>query len=497
MNKIKQIVKDFFAHWNKPAKGKYVSNKETIMYSVGGMGVQFIAAMAGYVALSANCYLIGSIYGIKPLHLGYMTTIMTLMTLIVTPIRSAIIDNNRSKKGKFRPFILIMGIPSALLILAMAFIPTNLDVANAYYIKLVLICVGACLINLCYNQFFFVGYTNLVQVMTPNSQERTNIISISSIIYSMAPTVTSAVIPLISNMFGGMSNIRTYRFVMPLFCIIGLAMSFLAYFGTKERIVVAKNYVAKVKFSDGIRKICKNKYFWIINVSAWISFSKAANGYILSWVYLYQYQSNTLMSVMGLVLGTASLVGMVTSPMLIKAFGKKKVVVYSNVLYAVASGLLVFCINIPVLFFMLTYLHLGAGSTALITGPAVGADVLDYQQWKTGDRLEGFSGNFGIIGSILGLATGLLVPYVTQYYGLLENYEILYNDEMRIPLFRMLCILGALGAVLAIIPYLFYDLSEDKHKKIIEELKERALEENHKLGYEETMEELENEIASN
>ena len=40
-SKVGFFVKDFFAHWNTPPKeGYYLSNKEFLAYSVGGMGVQ-------------------------------------------------------------------------------------------------------------------------------------------------------------------------------------------------------------------------------------------------------------------------------------------------------------------------------------------------------------------------------------------------------------------------------------------------------------------------
>ena len=48
-------VKRFFVdNWKKPAEGNYVSSREVVCYSAGGIGVQFIAAMAGYVTLSAS-----------------------------------------------------------------------------------------------------------------------------------------------------------------------------------------------------------------------------------------------------------------------------------------------------------------------------------------------------------------------------------------------------------------------------------------------------------
>ena len=38
-------VKRFFVdNWKKPAEGNYVSSREVVCYSAGGIGVQFIAA---------------------------------------------------------------------------------------------------------------------------------------------------------------------------------------------------------------------------------------------------------------------------------------------------------------------------------------------------------------------------------------------------------------------------------------------------------------------
>ena len=55
-------VKGFFVHWNSPGEGDYVSSKEIVCYSVGGIGVQFVAAMCYTIAMQASCLLIGSEY---------------------------------------------------------------------------------------------------------------------------------------------------------------------------------------------------------------------------------------------------------------------------------------------------------------------------------------------------------------------------------------------------------------------------------------------------
>lgn len=60
LEKIRGAVTDITSHWKKPAQGKYIPYKEFAAYSVGGIGVNTINSLFGYVALNANCLLIGS-----------------------------------------------------------------------------------------------------------------------------------------------------------------------------------------------------------------------------------------------------------------------------------------------------------------------------------------------------------------------------------------------------------------------------------------------------
>lgn len=487
MGKIKSLVSNFVSHWNKPAAGRYVSYKEVAAYSVGGMGVQFIAAMMGNISMTASCILVGSVFGLQPVHLGLLTSLATIIALVFQPIKSAMIDNTRSKRGKARPYIFWLGPPVVILMIAVTFIDPNWD----YIVKLALIGSAYMILNIIYN--FYLGmYGQLVQLMSPNTDERAGIISVSSIIYSFAPTITGFVLPLIADAFpGGLTDIKVYRIVLPIFCLLGLAMGYIAYFGTKERIVVSKKYEAKVKFWDGLKKIIVNKYFWITNVSGWFAFLRGAAGVMLGWGYIYMLQNNTAYSFLSLVAGTASLIGMVTAPFIIKAIGKKWTVIITNILMGIMAVLLFFTTANFIVIFLFFYLFNGSAAVQIITAPAMNADALDYQQWKTGDRLEGFSGNLSIFGSIIALGTNLIIPIVYELFGLVGNYDILYVPEIRTPMFQMLCIMAAIGAVLTAAPYFFWDLSEKKHRALIEDLKERAIEDDAENGIVETEEALE------
>lgn len=149
-----------------------------------------------------------------------------------------------------------------------------------------------------------------------------------------------------------------------------------------------------------------------------------------------------------------------------------------------ASIPLIFFPSNLVLLFVSTYIVFWGAAVQIISQPAMNADALDYQQYKTGDRYEGMSGNLGMIGQIIALGTGFIIPAIYEINGLLDDYDILYDPALRAPLFRTLAIVASIFAVLCAAPFFFWDLNEKKHRKMIEELKERAAKENILNGYE-------------
>ena len=106
------------------------------------------------------------------------------------------------------------------------------------------------------------------------------------------------------------------------------------------------------------------------------------------------------------------------------------------------------------------------------------SDILDYQQWKTGKRLEGFWQNYStFITTIIGIFTGMLAPAFLAMAGIgfSDNIsEALQNTTLRDNAYKYQTILALIGAVLVIPPFFFYDLTEKKHANYVRVLKIRA-----------------------
>ena len=56
---------------------------------------------------------------------------------------------------------------------------------------------------------------------------------------------------------------------------------------------------------------------------------------------------------------------------------------------------------------------------------AMTADVFDYQQWKTGKRLEGFITQFsGMLVTAAMMLFNLILPWFYEHYGLEKDYTV-------------------------------------------------------------------------
>lgn len=465
------IVGEVKAHWKTPAENKYISYREFAAYSVGGIGVNTIISLFGYVGLTANCLLLGSAYNIEPMDLAFMSFIMNIVNLVKAPLISMLIDNTNTKYGKFRPYLLYTGIPSAVLLVLMAFIPTNIN----YTLKCFLLTLVYCLL-LIFQSLYALAYTSLAQVLTPNSSERTSLLSISQFIYSLGPSIVNMLLPILAGLFpGGMTGFAAYRVLFPIFSVFGVALGLITFKGTEEKIIVSKNYVAKVKFTDGIREIKNNKYFWILTFYNILGALKYGIGNILAWYCVYVMQSETALGIMNAVIGTASVPFMLLAPLFAKKLGKRVSVIFFNVARAAFACLMLFTGSNTILFLASLYLAtLAIGGDGIMIS-AITADVFDYQQWKTGKRLEGFITQFsGMLVAVANMGFAFILPWFYERYGLTDDYTVLFNESIRTPIFNITIIVTIISCVLTVIPMLFYDMNEKKQAEIIEELKIRA-----------------------
>ncbi len=465
------VVKEVTSHWSKPGKGKFVSYKEVLNLGLGGMGQQFVMIMTAYLGLSAGNTLLGSTLGLRPMHLQYMAMVQTVLGVFFCILRGKIVDNTRTRYGRFRPYIALMGFPIVLLTAIFIFLPFE---TMSYTSKLIATFAFAITVSMV-SPLFTDTYSELQTVITPNSEERTNVLAINSLIYSFAPTVAYFIIPLLSQLTGGYTDIRTYRYIIVPMAVLGVSLNLFTAFGCKERVVTSQNYVQKVGVLEGVKEIYKNKHWWLRTVAGWIGFLEGACGVIFGWIYIYGTQDMTTYALLNTVLGSASGIAMVITPALMKRLGNRTLLLVHNSLNVLFVTMMTFTFRIPLLFFIFLYLNSLVNALSIVYNQAMHSEVKDYQQYISGKRMDFMFGVADLIGTPVTMVTGMVIPYVYECMGLTTNYDILYDPSVRNTMFYILCVLSIIGAILNLIPFSFYSLSREKHRNIIKVLRYRAL----------------------
>ena len=491
---------DLRLYWKKPPMGRYMSFKEIASLAIGGLGIQFVVFCAQNMIISIGNTLISNTIGIapKPMYIIYILSV--ILSFPLTALRGKIIDSSKSKKGRYRPFILSMGLPTAILSIGFVYMPYE-------RMSMIAKCVTVLLFNIGL-QFFYMFYydvdSSIINVLSPNTYERSDVTSIKSVINSFAPTLGNIILPLVARAITGentLVDIRIYRAFYPPMIIFGFFLGLLVYFNTEEKIVQAKTHTVKIKFTDAFRAVVRNKYFWIISLAGWIGFLENAVQNIMDWLYSYQEACSAAeYSLIVTIRGNASLWPMLFIPFLIRALGKRKILVVSNIINVIFIILMLPIIRLGdpskimwPLMFCFFFNYMAAYAVTLLT-PGVNGDIRDYQQYITGERIDGMFVAVGAIGSVVTLITNAALPELYDRSGLNEDvarslgfdgsnvYEVLSDPGYFKNICSVLIIAATVGATLNVIPYFFYDLTEIKQKAMVTVLKIRALFEDYGNG---------------
>lgn len=467
-------------YWHEPPKGNYVSYKEIASLSGAGFGVHWAVLLPSAIGLNASNFLVGACIGLKPMDLQIMLIIANIIGIPLGIFRSWYYDNHNLKGGKFLPFLKMTVVPMVLTSMIFVWLPyENFN----YFLKALIVEIMYLLLNV-FLAFFNESYTYFQQIITPNAQERTTVMSISQVIYSLAPTITNLVVPLVAGLTWGLNNIWTYRVIYPIFTVIGMVVSLIFFNKVKERLVLPKKKLEPVRMFDAIREVAKNKYYWIIQSAGWVGFLEGGYGVVLSWSFVYAFggKYEAHLGLANTIIGNAALWSMLLAPLVIKKMGKRNLLITANSINVfILSAFFLFYKNL-VMICVLWYLNNFINTFWNIVQHNISADMRDYHQWKTGVRVDGLFGPLGIIGTIIGFGTGLVFPAVYEKMGLLEDYNVLYDDNIRNNLFEVLILLSVFGAIINLVPFCFYDLTENKHKAYVDVLKIRAMFENYSLG---------------
>ncbi len=498
--KVQNLWYKFRGYWRTPPKGYEVSYKEMGSLVLGCMGNGLHGIFTTWAGMATSVPLMVSYFKVSTGVLFILGLVGTVLAFIKRPILSMVIDNSRSLNGKFRRLLVLPTIISAVLLTMIPFIPQKwvmtdlfaftipaipvMGIAEPSEVTLTLGVLVAWLLNdiagFVY-EFTSQGLNGLRNTITSVSQERSIIASVIGLMGPWGSNIFGVVIPFVAAWFfsGGTGNVLVYRIIFPICAVMNIGLILFAYKGTKERMVAEKKYRAKVKFWEGAKALSTNKYFWLIwAYGVFTGIATGANFFL--WVCYYAVGGavgDTLIGVCNVVLGLGCGVGIFLGPPLAKKFGKVKIFNIANIIYCGVIGVQLLCYRAPILILVCIFFQLTFSSFSYFSD-IMTSEALDYEQYRSGKRLDGFWANYsGILSTIIGVFTGMLSPIFMSMAGIGfgDPIDVAFaNKEKMYSAFFYTTLLAFLGSILRIIPTLFYNLSEKKHADIVRALRLRA-----------------------
>jgi|LSQX01.1.fsa_nt_gb Na+/melibiose symporter-like transporter len=510
MGAIKR-AQDFFEemklYWNQPRPGEYVPYKEIIMLSVGWMALYM--SISWSIGFGVGNHFTGMTLGMTNKQLLIMSYICQAIGYAVTPFNAWLVDNLRSSKGKYRVYIQL-AIPSTILTVLSLWLPYEQvrDYRQPYtqYVMIfMLFLMGQ--VQGYVQGWFTTGVVNMVHVITPNTQERTKIMSITSVVYSAGYTINNLYYPVMVDVLtdhGDKYNMRYFRGTYtPVALLAPLVL--LAYYGTRERLILPKSRITKMSFANSMRAVAGNKIFWIKCADGWNDFLEGAKGNVWDWmVYRAHIMKSTTYGLLNTVSHNASFWAMLLSPWFIKRFGKKNIKIFKNTLqiFLIASIFLFYKNKFAAIgLFIVTTIDrfIDCGN---VIDSAIESDMRDNQQYLIGERIDGAFGFVSsYMGSVIGAVTGLFIPYVYKKkgfdgsdYSVLDVYKN-YNENLPLSqqtknpdcvlfsLMDTLLVISVIGAAIDVLPWFAYDITETGQKGMIRVVRIRTIIEDRTLKH--------------
>ncbi|MBR2730756.1 MAG: MFS transporter [Clostridia bacterium] len=470
---------------------KYMKLKEILAYSLGLFGFQMIVGLLN--SYQAEFY--GSILGAEFAIVGILILVAKIVSAVFDPIVGNRIEKTSGKLGKFKPFILV-SIPILLVFTALIFydIPAlHLDKAGSklyvyIFVTSLIWCLGMTLAD--------VPTQGIAAVLTPNPDERTNIVSIANTAKQIGFAACAVVVPVVCLLIPEGSRVivekgqqdapmiaSEYFWTAVATAVAGCLLLALIVLWNKERVPYRTGETASIK--DMLAAIKGNKPLILVIVSYFLGFGRQMAMGIQVQASNALLGSQNLVIILGITTAIGSMISMAITPVLVKKMGERNAYlllsVYGFVISIVAYvAFAVFHVNQIVLYIFLFLIGLQFGAVTLLP-MIMTADCVDYYEYETGKRTEGpvyslLSLTIKVC-LALGVALGLIFVQFSGYDKALSTGAA-FDDHTKNVIFFAYTAMPGILALLSILPMFKYDLVGEKKQKITAALQERRAKKN-------------------
>ena len=426
-----------------------------LSFGIGAFGKDAMYAIVGtYLMMYLTDF-----RSVTPAFVGTLFMIARLWDAFNDPFMGMIVDNTKTKWGKFRPWILIGTVLNSLVLV---FLFLNVGLTGNKY--LVWCSIFYILWGMTYT-IMDIPYWSLVPALTEDENERNQISAIPRIFASAAWLVVNSLGFVLVGILGAGNNLKGFSILAIIISIVFIVTEIITCIFCKEQVVVAKQEKTTIK--DMFKVLFKNDQVKVVlgiallfNIAYQLSNSFALYYFKYVAEKLYDSADGVLYRVYSAVAGIAQMASMAILPVLSKKIGKK-ISFFLACMFPVIGFILLWIFgfiapkNVILVGICSAIINAGIGFMLVFITVFL-SEVVDYGEYKFGTRNESvlfsmqtfvvkLAGAFSAFVSGIGLQ---LIGYVAN-----QPQTQMTENGMRIIMFLIPAILSSLCFLIYIFGY--------------------------------------------
>ncbi|MDE1312190.1 melibiose:sodium transporter MelB [Vibrio aestuarianus] len=427
-----------------------------LSYGLGALGKDFACAPI-YIFLM---FYFTDVAGLSAAFVGTIFLAARIVDAITDPMMGVIVDNTRSKFGKFRPWIVIGTLLNAVVLVGL--FSTHMFEGTALYVYAA---AAYILWGLTYT-IMDIPYWSMIPALSSSRQEREKLVVWPRLFASLAWFVTGTYGLHIVGKLGNGDQGQGFFNVAMLIAVLFVMSAFLIARNVKEKQAPANAKPAeRFSFKDVLVIIGKNDQLKAL-IGTVLSFQIAnllVGGFAI-YYFSYALGNAELFPIYMMVAGAAEIVGVFLFPRIAAALPRKN-------LWLMACGFPILSCLVLLLMALIApgnAMLIGLAGAAIKFGVGIAnalqtvmlADVVDYGEYKTGRRSESviFSVQTMLV-KFAGAAGGFIVGVGLSVIGYVPNVEQSESTIMGLQ-FMMVGLPAIMMAVSGFVYQRYYRLHE-------------------------------------
>jgi GPH family glycoside/pentoside/hexuronide:cation symporter len=402
---------------------------------------------------------------IAPAVMGTLLFLARLWDGISDPLTGFLSDRTRSRFGRRRSWMLAAAIPTGIGLWMMWSPPMVLSVP-----ELVIWMALALFVYETSSTMFFVPYGALGMELTPNYHERTRLFGYRHMIGAIG-TLLGLVCLQLMNMA---DDKRAFAGQLSMFASVVVAGLIL----WSARVLPERSDFqgrANKRILGAFLDVVRNPHSRLLLIVYGIeTFGAASIGLMVPYIVEYVLP---LQAMMVPILITYIVPQFAFTPLwmaLARRYGKKQVWLTAMFLSVFAFGGLFTVTDAGIMVWVWTFLAGFAGGCSAVVAPSIQADVIDYDEYLSGERKEGaYLSVWNLIRKSAGSLTALAAGLALQFSGFEPNIE--QTEETKLIMRALLALLPCVCYLIGALLFIRFSFNEADHAEVRQTLADRAV----------------------